>query len=724
MQEPFGEARLVDIGGDIAYPGVDFSDNLDLTPFMPGRPVSAQEGPDRIAEALHNAVSSLQSLESSSDFSGGLDSTALGLIAAKNRPVDGFIQYTEYTAASGGDIHYARRFSELGDVTLHELHGGPDVLPFAQLPPASLTHATSYRGYAIYGREQQRLAAIAASGKQHHLHGNGGDALFDPDPRFIVGGLISERNSEQAKALARAYAKAKLKNPADVFQEAGAIGATTLADSYQRLASDLRGDEPGDMADWLPRSQSLRWLSPSVRDLLAERAEHMAGQNSSYTSPADYAIALGIRDSYKANDHLQKLAKIHGISLHVPYLDRDVVSNVLAVPASERVAAGQYRPLMLNALRPILGAKVVDSLSGRQSKTSYDTEMRVGVANDLKLGERSIILKQVAVLGRLGIIDADRVRKDLSFCNVRQNFPFSALAQLVSIGASLEQDAEARSPVQQTKRIRPESIALAERPRSSYYHLPDSYYVQRAGYTFVLYPKLIADGVNYTLAALDGPSTHILRKIAQGVSLDDIIDQQQIRHANIDPGRIRQDITTYCEQLEQRGIIIAAEHPDSNEVYIPQEKESPAYSSPIQDEKLRVRLQKYDLSTTESLAAERALVKVKQQLQKPSFDIPAIIADMRLGRDTLVPATASQALRSLEIAHVTTSAISNERIACLDISLLAIEILKQQGLTAYWSIGVHSVRPDYHAWIETETGERIASASDDSPDSYIAFFKA
>lgn len=721
MPSSLEENHYIDLAGSIAYPGVDFKNDVESgLPTPPPRYLSAQEGAENIAIALHDAINKLVPLEPSSDFSGGLDSTILGLATSKKRGVDGFVQYTDYTA--GGDLQYARRFAKLGTITLHELYGESDVLPFAEAPPMSVMKDVPYRGFAIFGRENQRLAAVASLGKEHHLHGNGGDVLFDPDPRFIMAELLSSGDHKQAEAFVMAYAKASLKNPEDIMREIRLIHESTLADSYQRVAHDLKEEYTGATAhDWLPSSRSSRWLTPQSRELLAERAAYMASSSSGWSSPADYAIAMSIRDGREGDIHLQELAKTHGITIHTPYLDTNVITSVLAVPPAERIAAGQYRPLMLQAARHILGDTTVDALSTRQSKTSYNTEMRVGITNDLQRGEQSIIQKHLATLGRLGIVDVDAVQKDLFACNVQRDFPLSALAQLVSVGASLEKYDDEHEHTQKRTRASQQTPERTDRLIAPHYNLAKNYYVQREDCLFVLHPTSTRDGAEYTYTALNTQSGYILRQLASGTAPDAIMSRQQDRYPAIDPQRIRGDIELCCQRLESAGIIIAAPVAADEKTYIPNKITTTGIVS--HDERLRVRAQDYALSETEKRIAEQSLITV-QKLRQPSFDVPTIIAAMESGKEALQPATASQARRALEVAHAITKDVANERVACLTVSLLAAEILKQQGAAIYWSIGVHPISPDFHAWIETQDGTRVASASDDSPESYLPFFRA
>jgi asparagine synthase (glutamine-hydrolysing) len=54
------------------------------------------------------------------------------------------------------------------------------------------------------------------------------------------------------------------------------------------------------------------------------------------------------------------MSMAHGLELRVPYLDRDLVEEVLSLPAALKLRPGRAKPLLVDAIRPALPAAVVD----------------------------------------------------------------------------------------------------------------------------------------------------------------------------------------------------------------------------------------------------------------------------------------------------------------------------------------------------------------------------
>lgn len=365
--------------------------SLRIEPARPPLPVAGRslaDGAALLRDALLDAVRErCAGRQVSVDFSGGLDSTSVAILAAacSEQPVTAVAYHQPLAPA--GDLPYATRYAALEpNLRLRVITGTEHTLPFAGLAGHGDTGqghgGEPHPGWLAAGRSLARLAVARGSEASLHLTGEGGDALLLPAPSYL-GTLVRHGRALTLLRHSGGYARLRQEAAADLIGQAVRLARTGPGRALAGLAAELDGSRhragnwTGLVAWWPPAEPSAQWLTARVRRQLAEHIADPATARAlpEHASPADLAALTDVRRAGDAQRQLRQLAAPLGLALHAPFLDDAVIRAALSVPAPVRADPRAYKPLLGAALHGLVPAEVLS----RRTKGDYTAEDYAGV---------------------------------------------------------------------------------------------------------------------------------------------------------------------------------------------------------------------------------------------------------------------------------------------------------------------------------------------------------
>jgi len=393
------------------------------TPPEPVVPMT--EGAPALREALTAAVAvRTRGRQVVSCDLGGVDSTAVCCVAA-----GGEAQVVAYTAASpdplADDVAWAARtVAGLGNVEHHVIpaeemplvyHGLLDLDDQLDEPCSATVDRDRWLGIA-------RRAAARGSGL--HLTGFGGDELLYGSVAHLHSMLRT--NPRTALRQLRGFA-AKYRWP-----RAGMLRQLSDSSPYDawlmRVAGTLSGPPPPvnePLLDWGFTPRLPPWTAPAaveaVRELVhaeASAATPLAERRGQHRELETMRFVSRIARQF------DQLAGRFGVTLAAPYYDDRVVEAGLAVRPQDRITPWRYKPLITEAMRGI----VPDQSLARQTKANGSCDAEPGLRRHR---EELLALWEDSRLGRMGLIDADRLR-ELCLGALPPELQFGGLDQTVA----------------------------------------------------------------------------------------------------------------------------------------------------------------------------------------------------------------------------------------------------------------------------------------------------
>ncbi|MFD8545000.1 albusnodin/ikarugamycin family macrolactam cyclase [Streptomyces sp. NPDC059649] len=326
---------------------------------------------DALVEGVRTRV---QGVPTSSDVA-GLDSSTLAVLATHHGPVMGMTVHPAGNA-EGGDVTYARELAKALPRLRHELFPLDERhLPLSnaeRMLPATDEPAPSS---STWSRLSAQLEAIGRAGVLCHLTGDGGDTLFLPPPTHLCD-LARAGNWGRLIVDAQSWALLRRVSPW------GLLKAAARRDRYALVGGG--GARPV-------------WLSAAIPHHLT-RAHKAEGLSDSVLLGEAHYVARSARTE-------QQLADIYGIELHNPYLDGRIVDAVLSVGPQYRCSTTRYKPLLADAVGPLLPYAV----GHRQTKGVFVGEFHRGMRANL----RRVISLADGRLAGLGLVEPAPLRAAL-----------------------------------------------------------------------------------------------------------------------------------------------------------------------------------------------------------------------------------------------------------------------------------------------------------------------
>ncbi|NYH53094.1 asparagine synthase (glutamine-hydrolyzing) [Nocardiopsis arvandica] len=284
----------------------------------------------RLRSALEDAVTVRvdHSAQPSTDFSGGFDSTALGLLAAERLAPEGraIVGVTVHPEGvhHGGDLDYAREAAHHPRLDHRWMPVTDDHTPYGKLDlvPATDEPAPSTVSYAYFSGQLAWLTEEV--GSDMHMTGDGGDALLLTPPYYLVE-LLKRGRIRRALGEAARWAHVRRMSILDAFRTANSRAEPDPVPSWVNAKQPVVGGEDPFTLE-----------SPTLRALM--RTMTQAGR----TAHADVQIA-----------------EAFGIALHNPYFDSQVIDAYLSVPVDGLPGPARYKPIMAEAMRDLFPERLV-----------------------------------------------------------------------------------------------------------------------------------------------------------------------------------------------------------------------------------------------------------------------------------------------------------------------------------------------------------------------------
>ncbi|GHJ35131.1 hypothetical protein Sm713_07400 [Streptomyces sp. TS71-3] len=251
----------------------------------------------------------------------------------------------------------ARTTATVPGLSHHTVPGAPGTVYYAGLHDlAALPVTDAPNAYVVTASIKRAvLDTIAANAPTPGVHftGAAGDAVLSA-PSSYLADLLRERRHRQAWSHALVHARLRHTSTFAVLARAWPASRTDLAKAWSQTADELR--RPA--RDWIPQAQrpvawtpllaSADWMNTDTRSRLADAVDQAAGALAN--APARLADWTARQDLARVGANTAGWRALalaeHGIELAAPYLDNEVIRACLAVPADQRGAPGQYKPLL------------------------------------------------------------------------------------------------------------------------------------------------------------------------------------------------------------------------------------------------------------------------------------------------------------------------------------------------------------------------------------------
>lgn len=388
--------------------------------WVPGeRHGSEPSGPAGLRAELTAAVRSrvANAITPSADLSGGLDSTALTLLAARalassGRRISAYTVHEPSANATGvptGDLAHALRAGQCPGVEHHLLALDGAHLPYGRLDGLPVTDepAPSARAYARFAFQLDAMRERTAT--DCHMTGDGGDTVLMTSVAWIAD-AIAHRRFAVAAAEARRLARLRRTAPAEVLRaatdllrhtpEQGLAAAAAwwhsgLATKTQRAAANA----------WLTVAAPPPWTTAQAglrAAALADAAPPLPHARGALTA---HAIVHDAAEVGRTADSDAQLAAHHGVPLHNPFVDSRVLAAVLSAPVAAMPRPSEYKPQIREALEDIYPPE----LAVRTTKGSFASDYFAGLRTNLS----SLLDLADGRLSDLGLVRVDALRASL-----------------------------------------------------------------------------------------------------------------------------------------------------------------------------------------------------------------------------------------------------------------------------------------------------------------------
>jgi asparagine synthase (glutamine-hydrolysing) len=380
----------------------------ELRWWQPPQPaVGLSVGAGAVRAALEAAVAARRPAHGrlGADLSGGMDSTSLCFLAARaGMPDLVTFRWAEADAANDDAVFAAH--AAIGLPGAEHL-----VVPQAEMPsifadPGDTGDTEApYRFTRTLARTRHNTELLAAHGVGQHLAGHGGDELFHNPPAYLH--PLLRRRPLTAIRHVRGY-RALHRWPLGATVSALAHGGDLGAWWHQQTQQLTAGPPPrGTALGWGYPLRAPVWVTPAALDTTravlratGEQARPLAPDRGQH---ATLAILRMLGPTYR---QLARVYATAGLRLELPYFDDRVVEAALAVRAHERRTPWRYKPLLVEAMRPILP----EVIAARTTKGEFGEDARVGLRRHLPE-----ILEVFAdsALASHGLINLDLLRREL-----------------------------------------------------------------------------------------------------------------------------------------------------------------------------------------------------------------------------------------------------------------------------------------------------------------------
>ena len=332
----------------------------------------------------------------SADLSGGVDSTALCFLAAEQRADLITVRIAPVDPASD-DPAWAERAAQR--LPGEHLVVDPTAV-WAEPPPSAAPSDEPVGGLVTRAVLGQVARLVRQHGSRLHLAGYGGDEVSGVS-RVYLADLLPHRPGLALRHL-RGHRALRRWSLAEVLR------ALLDRRSYPRWLADtaaqLREQRPVDGVPQFGWGGAVRlppWASPAAVELVRDRLARAAQENEPLAATrAQHRAVVAVWSAAQAARQLN--GAMPGVELAVPYLDDPVVDAALAVDLAERGTPYRYKPLLAEAVRPVLPA-----LPQRRTKANFTAD---GIAALRRQRSELVAVCDDLQLARLGLVDPHALR--------------------------------------------------------------------------------------------------------------------------------------------------------------------------------------------------------------------------------------------------------------------------------------------------------------------------
>ncbi|MFE3577923.1 asparagine synthase-related protein [Streptomyces vinaceus] len=405
-----------------------------VTPSVPGT-LTFDEGAEALAERMTTAVERRIALygKTSTDLSGGMDSSVVTAVASKRMPVLA-ITYTDRQMAAQDDLLYARRLvGDLHGITHAVVDGSAQgVRHFDRLDSVTRLPVTDSPSLTLglLAIKAAHLEPALAYDSRAHLTGRGGDDVLDAVPTMSID-LV--RSGQRLPAVRRTgtFARARQRSVLSVVAAAARTARTTHPQALTRLAEELERPSPvarpGTSMSWCGTTAAAAWLTHGGRSALADLVGDAARRADPGTRPGALHERLALQRMGEEHATFDSIARERwGLPIHAPYLDNLVVDACHAVPGWSRSRPGDFKPLARAAFSALLPTYALN----RRTKTAHTESVYAGLrANASVLA--SIV--RSSTLTQAGLIDPGRAVAALEAAVRGEPAPLAGLHSLIAI---------------------------------------------------------------------------------------------------------------------------------------------------------------------------------------------------------------------------------------------------------------------------------------------------
>lgn len=341
-------------------------------------PRSVAEAGAALAAALAASVRERHGRRTAAHCSGGVDSSAVALLAARQGgPVAALSLVYDRLAALARERPYLDAALAAGGDTLAPRRvAADDLLYYDDLddPPP---HDEPFPGLVALRLDRALVAEAAAAGADALLTGQGGDDFFAPMPHHIADDLRRLRLAAAWRE-ARRWADARGSTPWRILRLAGldhVLPALTLGPLGRALG--FARARPLERLDaWsLPN-----WIDPGFArgHRLPDRLAAAARAERRRAASVPLALALAGIERRVGDPARFLLAAPAGMALAHPFLDPRVVALGLGCVARLRPDPAQAKPVPAAAFRGL----VPDAILDRRDKRSFNEVHYLGLARN------------------------------------------------------------------------------------------------------------------------------------------------------------------------------------------------------------------------------------------------------------------------------------------------------------------------------------------------------
>ncbi|GAA3735238.1 asparagine synthase (glutamine-hydrolyzing) [Spinactinospora alkalitolerans] len=347
------------------------------------------------------------------DFSGGLDSSSLALLATRYRTTSiPALTYTDAFAANDDDTGYATRLATAAPGLRQVLiKGNARTLPFTDMISAPFTDHPSLDA-VIHGRDRTRL--LPATGSALHLVGDGGDVVLGA-PLTYLAALARPGTLRRFARESAGWARLRHRPLHRVVRAALAAAHTSYEDTLIALAARLEKPSEAPSAGhapamehsivWSSLNQSARWGTDDARGAAADLLLGAAKDSTDADGADAHAMRAVRRHAFMTRSFVQ-IAEDLGVQVAAPFFDHQVIAACMRLPTAERVSVDRAKPLLASAMEGLLPAELFD----RRTKGDYTACEYHGVRRNAA-ALRALLHE--SRLGDLGIIRPDLVLREL-----------------------------------------------------------------------------------------------------------------------------------------------------------------------------------------------------------------------------------------------------------------------------------------------------------------------